>query len=107
MNRFGGTGLWNEEDGFYYDQILINGHHIPLQIRSMVGIVPLFAVEALEEEDIGRLPGFVKRMNWFLENRRDLASQVSYMESDEGGARRLLAIPTRQRLERMLALHPR
>ena len=102
MNHFGGTGLWNEEDGFYYDQIAINGQQIPLKIRSMVGIVPLFAVEALEQEDIGRLPGFVKRMNWFLLNRRDLASQVSYMESGDGGQRRLLAIPTRSRLERML-----
>jgi hypothetical protein len=102
MNSFGGSGLWNEEDGFYYDQILINGHHIPLRIRSMVGIVPLFAVEALEAEDIGHMPGFVKRMNWFLQNRRDLASQVSYMVSDDGGLRRLLAIPARSRLERML-----
>jgi Glycosyl hydrolase family 63 C-terminal domain len=102
MNRFGGAGLWNEEDGFYYDQIAINGQHIPLKIRSMVGIVPLFAVEALEQEDIGRMPGFNKRMNWFLRNRPDLASQVSYMESGEGGQRRLLAIPARNRLERML-----
>jgi hypothetical protein len=102
MNHFGGTGLWNEEDGFYYDQILLHGHNIPLKIRSMVGIVPLFAVEALEEEDLGRLPGFVKRMNWFLRNRHDLASQVSYMETAEGGKHRLLAIPSRKRLERML-----
>ena len=102
MNRFGGSGLWNEDDGFYYDQILINGQHIPLKIRSMVGIVPLFAVEALEEEDIGNMPGFVKRMNWFLQNRRDLASQVSYMVSGDGGERRLLAIPARNRLERVL-----
>jgi hypothetical protein len=102
MNHFGGPGLWNEDDGFYYDQILLHGQSIPLKIRSMVGIIPLFAVEALEEEDIGRFPGFVKRMNWFLENRRDLASQVSYMESGDGGTRRLLAIPKRHRLERML-----
>jgi hypothetical protein len=68
----------------------------------MVGIIPLFAVEALEEEEIGQMPGFVKRMNWFLENRKDLANQVSYMDTSEGGARRLLAIPKRHRLERVL-----
>ncbi|HSR58578.1 MAG TPA: hypothetical protein VLL57_10330, partial [Candidatus Binataceae bacterium] len=102
MNHLGGTGLWNEEDGFYYDQLMINGHRIPLKIRSMVGIVPLFAVEALEQEDIGRLPGFTKRMNWFLHNRRDLAGQVSCMESTDGHERRLLAIPSRNRLERVL-----
>jgi len=102
MNHFGGKGLWDEEDGFYYDQIFIHGSHIPLKIRSMVGIIPLFAVEALEEEEIGQMPGFVKRMNWFLENRKDLANQVSYMDTSEGGARRLLAIPKRHRLERVL-----
>jgi hypothetical protein len=102
MNRLGGTGLWDEEDGFYYDQLMLDGQHIPLRIRSMVGIIPLFAVEALEEEEIGRMPGFRKRLNWFLENRRDLARQVSYMESGRDETRWLLAIPSRTRLVRLL-----
>ncbi len=104
MNTLGGTGLWNEEDGFYYDQLHVDGFHFPLRVRSMVGLVPLFAVEILEEEVIQNLPGFKKRMQWFLENRKDLARHISYMECDiEGGhGHRLLAIPTRERLERVL-----
>lgn len=105
MNTLGGTGLWDEEDGFYYDQLIVDGHQIPLRIRSMVGLTPLFTVEVLEEDLLRQLPGFRKRMNWFLENRQDLARHISYMESDQQSAhvRRLLAIPSRQRLERMLA----
>lgn len=104
MNTLGGTGLWNEEDGFYYDQLHVDGHHFPLKVRSMVGLVPLFAVEILEEEVIQNLPGFKKRMQWFLDNRKDLARHISYMEHDaEGGhGHRLLAIPTRERLEKVL-----
>jgi len=103
MNRLGGTGLWHEEDGFYYDQILVDGGSLPLRLRSIVGVIPLFAVEFIEEGRLDRLPGFAKRTRWFLENRRDLAGHISYMtrgEFDPG--RRLLAIPTRERLERVL-----
>jgi hypothetical protein len=104
MNRLGGTGLWDEEDGFYYDQIRTDGESIPLRIRSMVGLIPLFAVEVLEEDELGRLPGFRKRLLWFLENRRDLAQQISYLQPDgtEAHGRRLLAIPSRDRLVRVL-----
>jgi len=103
MNTLGGTGLWDEEDGFYYDQLHVDGHHIPLRVRSMVGLVPLFAAEILEEQPIAHLPGFRKRMEWFLENRKDLSRHISYMETGGGGhGHRLLAIPTRERLERVL-----
>jgi hypothetical protein len=104
MNTLGGSGLWDERDGFYYDQMHVDGRHEPLRIRSMVGVIPLFAVEVLEQEVIDRLPGFTKRMQWFLDNRRDLARHISYMESEHGGAHghRLLAIPSRDRLERAL-----
>ena len=101
MNSLGGAGLWDEEDGFYYDKLLANGQVIPLRIRSMVGIIPLFAVEVLEQELLERLTGFKKRMDWFLENRQDLAAHISYL--DRGGDNlRLLAIPSRGRLERVL-----
>src|SRR5439155_44724 len=98
MNTLGGNGLWDEQDGFYYDQLHVDGTAIPLRVRSMVGIIPLFAVEVLEESVIAKLPGFKKRMRWFLENRRDLASQISYMQS-QGAAdgRLLLGIPSRAR----------
>jgi hypothetical protein len=104
MNTLGGSGLWDEEDGFYYDQLHVDGIQFPLKLRSMVGLVPLFAVEILEEAVLERLPGFRKRMQWFLDNRGDLAHHISYMERKAGGAHRhrLLAIPSRPRLEKVL-----
>jgi hypothetical protein len=105
MNHFGGTGLWDEQDGFYYDVLHVDGREVPLRVRSLVGLAPLFAVEILEDEVIDRLPGFKKRMRWFLENRQDLARHVSYCSRDCGDKGRglsLLAIPSRQRLERVL-----
>jgi len=104
MNTLGGMGLWDEEDGFYYDQLHLGGQQIPLKVRSMVGLIPLFAVEALEEEVLAKLPGFRRRMQWFLDNRRDLAHNISYMacSEDAADAHRLLAIPSRERLEKVL-----
>jgi len=103
MNTLGGTGLWDEEDGFYYDQLMLDGRFIPLKIRSMVGLIPLFAVEVLEAEEMDGLAGFSRRLEWFLKNRQDLGRQVSYMEMGEGATpRRMLAIPSRKRLERVL-----
>lgn len=104
MNSLGGTGLWDEQDGFYYDQLRIDGKSVPLRCRSMVGLVPLFTVEILDQETIDRLPGFKRRLQWFLENRKDLASQITYFDSMKSGdaTRRLLAIPSRERLMRVL-----
>ena len=100
MNTLGGTGLWDEEDGFYYDQIQLDDKSISLKTRSMVGLLPLIAVEVLENETIESLPGFKKRFDWFIENRKDLARRISYGEY--GHTHRLLAIPSRRRLERVL-----
>jgi hypothetical protein len=102
MNALGGSGLWDEEDGFYYDQIRSEGGSIPLRLRSMVGIIPLFAVEVLEQSVMERLPGFRKRLEWFLSYRRDLARHISYMEEEGEGGKRLLAVPSRERLVRVL-----
>jgi hypothetical protein len=104
MNTLGGTGLWDEQDGFYYDRLNTNGHVIPTRVRSMVGLIPLCAVDVLEDGVIERLPGFRKRLQWFLDNRQDLARHISYMEakSESGHGHRLLAIPSRARLERVL-----
>jgi hypothetical protein len=103
MNHLGGSGLWHEEDGFYYDQLKLDGQSVPMRLRSMVGIIPLFAVEFIEEDRLDKLPGFAKRTRWFLQHRRDLAAHISYMNVDGATAgRRLLAIPSRERLERML-----
>ncbi|MCC6766705.1 MAG: glucosidase [Deltaproteobacteria bacterium] len=104
MNSLGGSGLWDDRDGFYYDQLHLAGGNVPLRIRSMVGIIPLFAAENLEAEVVESLPGFAKRMRWFIENRRDLAKYISYFEApgDDRHGHRLLAIPSRERLERVL-----
>jgi hypothetical protein len=83
MNTLGGTGLWNEEDGFYYDQIFAEKKATPLRVRSMVGVVPMFACETIEGWVMDRLPGFAKRMRWFLEHRKDLARHISYLERAE------------------------
>ncbi|TMQ54724.1 MAG: glucosidase [Candidatus Eisenbacteria bacterium] len=105
MNAMGGGGLWDEADGFYYDQLHIDGMHTPLRVRSMVGIIPLFAVENLDESVIARLRGFSKRMAWFLENRPELGKHVLISASPGEPERehRLLAIASRDRLERVLA----
>ena len=103
MNNLGGTGLWDATDGFYYDQLKLNGQIIPLRSRSLVGLLPLIAVEILEEEKIQRLPGFSKRMNWFIENRPDLARLITWCETcPTDHQRRMLAIPSRERLESVL-----
>jgi hypothetical protein len=100
INTVGGSGLWDEGDGFYYDQLALGGRSTPLRVRSMVGLLPLIAVEVLEDEVVDQLPAFKKRMQWFLENRRDLAGQVSFGAGRHGHA--LLAIPSRSRLEQVI-----
>ncbi len=104
MNSLGGNGLWDETDGFYYDQLRVDGTTLPLRVRSVVGLIPLIAVAVLEYDDIERQAGFRKRMDWFLENRQDLCEQISYMEQDDsdGHTHRLLAIPSLGRLLRVL-----
>ncbi|MBC7882308.1 MAG: glucosidase [Anaerolineae bacterium] len=95
--------LWDEEDGFYYDAMrLPNGHQFPLKVRSMVGLTPLFAVATLELDTLERFEGFNRRMNWFIRNRQDLKENVACMETAGMGARRLLAIAYRKKLERIL-----
>ena len=105
MNSLGGTGLWDEEDGFYYDSSSTTANMIPLRTRSLVGLLPLIAVENLETAKINKLPGFKKRMDWFLNYRKDLASLVTYCETCPSTGNRMLAIPTRERLTARPALH--
>lgn len=105
INQRGGVGLWDEEDGFYYDELRVDGCTQPLKVRSLVGLVPLLAVEVLDDELVQRLPGFKKRMDWFLKHRPELQTSSSYYscpECVESRGRRLLAIPSRTRLQRVL-----
>ena len=105
INALGGDGLWDEEDGFYYDQLIVDSKEpAPLKVRSLVGLLPIIAVAVLDQKTIDALPGFKKRMDWFMENRKELSHYVSYCESssDKVHRSRLLAIPSRERLRRCL-----
>jgi hypothetical protein len=101
VNTLGGSGLWDEEDGFYYDQLKIDGRAIPLKTRSLVGLLPLIGVEILYEDEILNLKGFRRRMQWFLDYRPDLARLIT-IDNKRGRTHHLLAVPTQARLQRIL-----
>ena len=87
------TQLWDEEDGFFYDVLrLPSGEGIRLKVRSMVGLIPLFAVMTLEPDLLNKLPGFKERLEWFINNRTRLKKNVACMETEGIGARRMLAL---------------
>jgi hypothetical protein len=103
INSLGGSGLWDEQDGFYYDKLLANGTCIPLRVRSAVGIIPLFSVEILEEETLEKLPEFYKRMKWFMTHKPEEAKAILHRDKGEKGAGRyLLAMPSKDQLVRVL-----
>jgi len=107
MNHRGhdGVGLWDEVDGFFYDVLrLPDGRKYPLRIRSIVGLIPLFAVETLEPEALDRLPGFKRRLEWFIDNRPDLIENVACMRTEGKDGRRLLAIVGPSQLRRVLQI---
>jgi hypothetical protein len=96
-------GLWNDEDGFFYDVLrLPNGSQFPMKIRSMVGLIPLFAVETLEPELLDKLPSFRRRLEWFIDNRPDLTHHLACMRTAGASARRLLSIANQQQLRSIL-----
>ncbi|MFL6603520.1 MAG: MGH1-like glycoside hydrolase domain-containing protein [Steroidobacteraceae bacterium] len=99
----GGVGLWDEQDEFFYDVLhLPDGRMQSLKIRSMVGLIPLFAVETLEPELLDKVPDFKRRLEWFLKNRPDLASLVSHWNEEGRGHRRLLSLLRGHRMKRLL-----
>ncbi|KKK26565.1 hypothetical protein ARAM_002994 [Aspergillus rambellii] len=104
--RSGGqeTSLWNEEDGFYYDAISYGEPWTQqLPVRSLVGLIPLYAVLTLEPELINKFPSFKRRLNWFIENRQDVAERnIASMKRRGKGERLLLALVSRDRLEKIL-----
>ncbi len=105
MNELGheGFALWDETDGFYYDVVHAHGEgNFPIKVRSMVGLIPLFAVLTVEPEILDKLPNFKRRLYWFVENRQDLTRDVACMRNPGMGERRLLAIAYRERLEKIL-----
>jgi hypothetical protein len=97
------SGLWDETDQFYYDVLnLPDNVRVRMRIRSMVGLIPLFAVETLEPELLERLPGFRKRLDWYLAHRPDLANLVSSWQSPGRGERRLLSLLRGHRMKKLL-----
>jgi|AGTN01.2.fsa_nt_gi Mannosyl oligosaccharide glucosidase. len=102
MNEFGGSGLWHEKDGFYYDQLRVGDRDISLKTRSLVGFIPLLAVEILDGATIDKLHGFKKRMTWFLEHRKDLEKTIGYCDRCPITGHVLLSVPSRNRLEKIL-----
>jgi hypothetical protein len=105
MNTIGdeGGGLWDEEDGFFYDVLnLPDGSRHPLKVRSMVGLIPLFAVETLDADALERLPAFNRRLEWFIAHRPDLTQHVANMRARGSVNRRLLAVVWPHRLQRIL-----
>ena len=97
MSKVGETGLWDEEDEFIYDWLDLSstpqgGGKFPLRVRSMVGLIPLFAVEVLDAPTLDKLPGFRARLEWFLEYRPDLAKLISNFDVPGQGRSRLLSL---------------
>lgn len=103
ITDIGGTGLWDEQDEFYYDYLVLDGgSRIPLKVRSMVGLIPLFAVEIIEPELLDAVPNFQRRMNWVLKNRPGLSALVSRWSEPGVGERRLLSLLRGHRLKCLL-----
>ena len=99
----GGSGLWDEADEFYYDVLnLPDGERVPLRMRSMVGLIPLFAVEVLDPEVFSKLPGFASRARWFVRHRPDLAQLISRWEVPGKGDRVLLSLLRGHRMKALL-----
>jgi hypothetical protein len=100
-----GADLWDDADGFFYDVLhRPDGSREPLKVRSMVGLIPLFAVETLEPELLDKLPGFKRRLEWFIDHRPDLTQHAACMRSPGRGERRLLSVVDEHRLRRVLGV---
>lgn len=99
----GQQGLWNEEDGFFYDVLqLSGGESVSLRLRSIVGLIPLFAVEIIDHEMLEKLPKFKERMEWILRNKKELANLVSHWEKEGEGKKHLMSILRKTRLTKVL-----
>lgn len=97
-----GISLWNEEDGFFYDVLhLENGQSIPLKVRSLVGLIPLFATETLDAFVLEQMPDFSRRLEWFVRNRPHLAGAIARIDLPGIGQRRLLSLVSEERLRRI------
>ncbi|MGD0434994.1 MAG: glucosidase [Bryobacteraceae bacterium] len=103
MNRLGDGGLWDEQDGFYYDWLQMpDDRKCPMRVRSMVGLIPLFAVSTISSAAIDKMPGFRRRMNWFIKHRQDLCGNIASITRHGTDERLLLSMVHPNRLRRVL-----
>ena len=97
--------MWNEEDGFFYDVLhLSDGANFPIKVRSIVGLIPLFAVQTLESDLLDQLPGFKRRLEWFIDHRADLSQNLACMRTIGIKERRLFSIVDPDKLRRILKI---
>jgi hypothetical protein len=98
-----GLGLWDEEDGFYYDVLHLPGQgRLPLKVRSIVGLIPLFAVEVIDADVLQALPGFTERLRWFLTRRPELARDAAHLGDPAQQGRAIFSLVGPERLRRIL-----
>lgn len=103
MNNESDEGLWNEQDGFFYDHLRRpDGTRIPIPTRTMVGLTPLFAVASAPSGLLDRFPGFRTRLNWFVQNRPDLADKLTRFQTSDKGTNTLIALMKPAQLKRVL-----
>jgi hypothetical protein len=100
----GTKGLWNEEDGFFYDVLQLgNGDSVSLKLRSIVGLIPMFAVEIIDHHLLDKMPNFRERMDWVLKNKPELTKLVSHWEEEGQGRKHLMSILRKNRLSKVLS----
>jgi hypothetical protein len=98
-----GLSLWDDDEGFFFDVLHTpDGNRIPMRVRSMVGLIPLYAAQTLEPDLLERMPAFKRRLDWFIAHRPDLTENMACMRSKGQAERRLLSITNRDQLERIL-----
>ena len=103
MNGMGARGLWDDADGFFYDRLRMpDGEAVPLKVRSMVGLIPIFAVDTIEPGVMDCLPGFRRRLEWFVRHRPDLCGNIASLSREGMESRRLVSLLVRSRLTRVL-----
>ena len=105
INRMGDGGLWDEDEGFYYDWLrLQDGRSAPMRVRSLVGLIPLFAVTVLPSNEVDAMPGFKRRMRWFIEHRPDLCREIASITRPGVAERLLLSMVQASKLKRVLSV---
>jgi hypothetical protein len=105
MKKMGGRNyqLWDEEDGFFYDVLRYpDGRFHKFEVRSLVGLIPLYAVDMIDEEEVSGLPVFLSDVKWFIRNRPDLVGQACFSDRIHGRTRHVLSIVDGHQLEKLL-----